>query len=62
MAGCKIVSDPNGGVVEYECLNCGASYSLEPDAGKIECSGCGEIIDCDVISCLKGSLIDLEEI
>ena len=61
MAGCKIVGYPNGGIVEYECLNCGTSYSLEPDAGEIECEACGEIIDCDVMSCLSDVLIDLEE-
>ncbi len=61
MVGCKIVGDPLAGIVEYECVNCGASYSLEPDVGEIECSGCGEIIDCDVMSCLSDGLIDLEE-
>jgi len=52
MSNTKIVSDPMDSVVDYECMICGAIYSLEPDAGIIICDDCGTELDCDIVSCL----------
>ena len=45
----NVVSDPMESVIDYECPECGEVVSLEPDAGKITCEGCGEKLMCDVM-------------
>jgi len=52
MITAKVVSNPCDSIIDYEC-DCGAVYSLEPDAGIIICDECGDELDCDVMNSLS---------
>jgi len=54
-----ISDDPLDSIVDYECPECGAVYSLEPDAGEMKCH-CGVTLDCDVMLCLMEGMFGEE--